>query len=208
MLIIGLTGSIGTGKSTAAARFRTGGIAVSDADAIVHALYDGEAVPFVEVAFPGVTFEGRVDRGRLAAALVADPGGFARLEVIVHPLVRKAQRAFLQYEKARGARIAVLEVPLLFETGADALVDVTVVTSASRETQRARVLARPGMTSDKLDTLLARQIPDGEKLGRADFVVDTNGSIADSEVQVDAIIMTIEGRAGHAYHRDWVVALE
>lgn len=203
MLIIGLTGSIGMGKSTAAARFRARDILVCDADAVVHELYEGPAVPVIEAAFPGVIREGRVDRDRLSAALVATPGGFDRLEAIVHPLVREAERSFLRDASQRGAAMAVLEIPLLFEIGADARVDVTVVVSASEDTQRGRVLHRPGMTSDKLARLLARQTPDGEKRARADFVVDTNRSVAECEAQVDAIIERLGGCEGRAYHRYW-----
>lgn len=203
MLIVGLTGSIGTGKSTAAARVRARGIAVLDSDAVVHGLYEGEALPLVERAFPGVVQAGRIDRDRLTTALAAEPEGLARLEAIVHPLVRTAQRSFLQREYARGAGMAVLEVPLLFETGADALVDAVVVTTASPETQRNRVLARPGMTPAKLALLLARQTPIPEKLARADFVVDTEGTIADSGARVDAIVAALGERLGEAYHRHW-----
>src|SRR5215510_3849237 len=139
MLIVGLTGSIGMGKSTAAARFREHGIAVCDADAEVHKLYEGAAVPAIEAAFPGTTHGGKVDRQRLAGALIANPTGFAQLEAIVHPLVFAAERAFLHAQAARGAAIAVLEIPLLLETGGEARVDVVVVVSAPAHKQRERV---------------------------------------------------------------------
>jgi len=203
MLIVGLTGSIGTGKSTAAARFRARGIGVCDADALVHSLYTGRAAPLVEAAFPGATAEGRVDREKLSARLAAAPDGFARLEAIVHPLVREAERSFLRAEFQRGAKLAVLEIPLLFETGADRLVDVVVVTSAPPETARPRVLTRSGMTPEKLERLMARQTPDALKRARADFVVDTTGEIADALARVDAIIAELEGRDGEAYRRHW-----
>lgn len=203
MLIVGLTGSIGMGKSTAAARFRAHGIGVLDADRIVHELYRGAAVPLIEAAFPGSTTASEVDRPKLAALLARDRDGFQRLEAIVHPLVREAEREFLASEAARGAHVAVLEIPLLFETGADRLVDVVVVVSVDGETQRRRVLERPGMTAERLEQLLARQVPDREKRARADFVVDTSGTIADTEAQVDAILGTLAGRTGTAYHRLW-----
>lgn len=203
MLIVGLTGSIGMGKSTAAARFRVRGVAVLDADAVVHDLYRGPAAALIEAAFPGASVDGVVDRPKLAAMLAVDPAGFRRLEAIVHPLVRTAERDFLMREVARGAALAVLEIPLLFETGGDKLVDVSVVVSASAEEQRLRVLERPGMTATRLDQIVARQLPDAEKRSRADFVVDTNGTIADTEAQVDAIVGALSGRSGAAYHRHW-----
>jgi dephospho-CoA kinase len=203
MLIVGLTGSIGMGKSTAAAHLRRRGIAVIDADAEVHALYRGAAVEPIERAFPGTTADGVVDRARLSAALLADPAGFKRLEAIVHPLVQTAERRLLAEEAHRGAAIAVLEIPLLFETGGDARVDVTIVVSAPADVQRARVLARPGMTAAKLDQILARQMPDAEKRRRADFVVDTGGTMAEAEAAIDAILALLRGRTGEAYARHW-----
>lgn len=204
MLIIGLTGSIGMGKSTAAERFRAHGIAVFDADAEVHALYrDGAAVAQIEAAFPGVTRHGSVDREKLLAALLAERDGFARLEAIVHPLVRERERAFLQREHDRGAQLAVLEIPLLFETGGNALVDVTVVLSAPADVQRARVLARPGMTEAKLAEMLGRQLPDAQKRAGADFVVDTSGSIPETGAEIDKLIAQLSNRTGGAYHRHW-----
>lgn len=203
MLIIGLTGSIGMGKSTAAARFRARGIAVLDADAVVHELYAGTAVPLIEAAFPGSTEGGRVDRVRLARILADDPAAFRRLEAMVHPLVREAEAAFLREEAGRGAKMAVLEIPLLFETQGDKSVDFVVVVSASAEAQRRRVLERPGMTPERLDQLLARQMPDAQKRWRADFVVDTSGTVAATEAQVDAIVDYLACRRGGAYHRHW-----
>lgn len=203
MLIIGLTGSIGMGKSTAAARFRANGVAVIDADAEVHKLYAGAAVAPIEAAFPGTTRNGVVDRVLLSAALLRDPTGFKKLEVIVHPLVLAAERALLKAEAERGAAMAVLDIPLLFETGGDRRVDVTVVVSAPAEAQRARVLARPGMTAEKLETILARQMPDDEKRRRADFVVDTGGPVAQTEAAIDAIVARLAGRDGSAYAAFW-----
>lgn len=203
MLIIGLTGSIGMGKSTAAEQFRAHGITVIDADAEVHALYSGVAVSPIEAAFPGTTKNGVVDRAALSAALLADPSGFRRLEAIIHPLVRDAERKILTEEFACGAEFVVLEVPLLFETGGDTRVDVTVVVSAPAEEQRRRVLARAGMSETKLDAILARQMPDAEKRRRADFVVDTGGTIPESKAQVDDIVARLAGRSGTAYARHW-----
>jgi dephospho-CoA kinase len=203
MLVIGLTGSIGMGKSTVAARFRELGIGVCDADAEVHKLYDGPAVPAIEAAFPGTTAGGKVDRQMLAKALIADPAQFARLEAIVHPLVQQAERDFLTGEAARGAEMAVLEVPLLLETGGNARVDVVVVVSAPTEAQRQRVIARPGMSLEKLEQILARQLPDADKRARADFVVDTGGSHAESAAQVDKVVESLQGRRGEAYAKYW-----
>jgi dephospho-CoA kinase len=203
MLVIGLTGSIGMGKTTVAGRFRAHGIGVCDADAEVRKLYEGAAVGPIEAAFPGTTSHGKVDRVKLSAALLSDPNGFKKLEAVVHPLVEEAERAFLHREWNRGARMAVLEVPLLFETGGDARVDVTIVVVAPASAQRQRVLERPGMSADKLDTILARQMSDADKRRRADFVVDTGIPIEQSLAQVDAIIAMLENRSGTAYRRFW-----
>ena len=203
MLVVGLTGSIGMGKSTVAGWMRDRGLAVSDSDQIVHDLYTGSAVPLIEAAFPGSTREGAVDRQVLGAALVADPSGFARLEALVHPLVRQAQAAFLAARAACGDAVAVLEIPLLFETQGDARVDVVVVVDAGAEAQRQRVLARPGMTEEKLAAILARQVPSEEKRRRADFVVDTSLAPAESEAQVDQIVEALKLRKGTAYKRLW-----
>ena len=203
MRIIGLTGSIGMGKSAAAARFRELGIAVFDADAEVHRLYAGPLAPAIEAAFPGATTNGVVDRNKLSAALLAAPQRFKDLEAIVHPRVRTEQRGFLKREADRGAANAVLEIPLLFEARMNALVDATVVVSAAEDVQRARVLARPGMTSEKLDALLARQTPDAEKRAQADFVVDTSGTIAACNTQIDVIVRELERVTPRAYAVHW-----
>lgn len=202
-LIIGLTGSVGMGKSTVAARIREHGIAVYDADAAVHALYEGSAVAPIEAAFPGTTTDGRVDRQRLSQVLLADPTGFKRLEAIVHPLVSQAKRDFIHRAAAEGHAMIVVEVPLLFEVGSDQTCDVTIVVSAPAEIQRARVLARPGMTPEKLDQILSRQLPDAEKRRRADFVVDTGTPLETTLAAVDAIIGLLRKRAGTAYERFW-----
>lgn len=201
MLIIGLTGSIGMGKSTAASRFMENGVSVFDADAEVHRLYGSEAAPLIELAFPGTVVDGVVDRSRLAAALIEDEGAIGTLETIVHPLVRKAEHVFLRAENARGAEMTVLEIPLLFETGAQEWVDVTVVVSAPSEVQRERVLSRPGMSEEKLEHLLKNQLPDAEKCTRAEFVVDTSGPIEETGATIDKIIESLRGRTGEAFSR-------
>jgi dephospho-CoA kinase len=203
MLIIGLTGSIGMGKTTVAARLRALGIGVCDADAEVHKLYEGAAVPLIEAAFPGTTSNGRVDRGKLAQALLEGADRLKRLEAIVHPLVLDAERQFLRNEAARGATMAVLEVPLLLETGGQRRVDVVLVCSAPADVQRARVEQRSGMTPEKLEQLLARQMPDAEKRRLADFVVDTAGTFAATHAQVDKIVESLKTRAGTAYASYW-----
>jgi dephospho-CoA kinase len=203
VLIIGLTGSVGMGKSTIAARFREHGVPVCDADAEVHSLYAGPAVAPVEAAFPGTTSRGIVDRRALAAALLKDPEAFTRLEAIVHPLVQEREREFLRNASAQQAAMAVLEIPLLFEIGEDRRVDTTVVASAPAEIQRERVLSRLGMNPEKLAAMLARQLPDAEKRRRADFVVDTGGTVTSTIDQVDKIIGLLRGREGSAYHRYW-----
>jgi dephospho-CoA kinase len=203
MLIAGLTGSIGMGKSGVAAHLRARRVPVFDADAEVHRLYAGALAPTIEAAFPGTTVDGVVDRGRLATAVLGRPEAVARLEAIVHPAVRAAERAFLHAAVQAGHRLAVLEVPLLFETGADRLVDLTIVVSTDAATQRARVLARPGMTADKLDAILARQLPDADKRARADFVVDTSGPAEDTRRQIDDILAEVPGRPERAFAAAW-----
>lgn len=213
MLIIGLTGSIGMGKSTAARHFLNLGIAVFDADAAVHELYRGIAVPSIEAAFPGSTSDGVVDRQKLGAALLQDPASFSRLEAIVHPMVRKAEQQFLRDQAERGADLTVLEIPLLFETGADRLVDAVIVLTADADVQTGRVLQRPGMTAEKLAQIQSRQMPDAEKRRRAHFVVDTNGPIESTQTALDAIILKLRGdqRQAHerqAYQRHWSETLD
>jgi dephospho-CoA kinase len=201
MFILGLTGSIGMGKTTVAAHIASRGVPVLDSDSIVHRLYAGEAVPHIEAAFPGTTAAGGVDRAKLSAALLAAEGGFARLEALVHPLVRQAQWRFLQEQEKAGALLAVLDVPLLFETGGDALMDASLVVSAPADVQAARVLQRPGMTADKLEAIHARQLPDAEKRARADFVVDTGVAWDETRAQVDRLIESLATRPGTAMER-------
>lgn len=188
MFVLGLTGSLGMGKSTTARFFAEEGIPVHDADAVVHRLYAGEAASAIEAAFPGTTSNSKVDRNKLAARVLSDPAALNKLEAIMHPLVQAAEQQLLSQAEARGEKVAVLDIPLLFETGADRRVDAVVVVSAPAETQRARVLARPGMTSDKLEAILARQMPDAEKRRRADFVVDTSHGLDAARAQVRAIL--------------------
>ncbi|MDK4722790.1 dephospho-CoA kinase [Rhizobium sp. CNPSo 3968] len=188
MIRIGLTGSIGMGKSTSAKLFAEAGIPVNDSDAVVHDLYSGEAVPLVEAAFPGATSGGKVDRQELSRKLADDPSGFKRLEAIIHPLVREREREFLERQRQAGADMLVLDIPLLFETGADKRVDKIVVVSCDPQIQRERVLARPGMTEEKFNMILSRQTPDAQKRARADYVIDTGGSIDEARKQVREII--------------------
>ncbi len=204
MLIVGLTGSIGMGKSTVAARFLEYGIAVFDADAEVHKLYAGPAAALVEQAFPGTAASGVVDREKLAAALAGDASRFKRLEDIVHPLVWQAERAFVQAAAASGDAMVLLEIPLLFEGGSETKMDAVVTVSASGVIQRRRVLERPGMTEARLGTLLKRQLPDAEKRRRAQFIVDTNGSMAETLAQTDAIIAKLKHLPAKAFERFWI----
>ena len=191
MFVLGLTGSIGMGKSTTARFFADAGVPVYDADAAVHRLYEGEAVAPIEAAFPGTTIAGKVDRTRLAARVVEDPAALQRLEEIVHPLVRDAEMRFLAQAEASGHAVAVLDIPLLLETGGDRRVDAIVVVTAPSDVQRQRILERPGMTAEKLDALLARQISDAEKRRRADFIVDSSQGFDAARAQVHAILRAI-----------------
>jgi dephospho-CoA kinase len=201
MLVIGLTGSIGMGKSAAAAHFRARSVPVCDADAVVHRLYEGEAVPAIAAAFPGAVRDGRVDRALLGREISGAPAKLKQLEAIVHPLVVKAELEFLRDEEKRGATFAVLEIPLLFETDAHTRVDVTIVVSAPSAIQKERVLSRPGMSEQKLAALLGRQLSDTEKRARADFVVDAGGSLADMQAQIDKILDSLRGRKGRVMER-------
>jgi dephospho-CoA kinase len=174
MLILGLTGSIGMGKSTTANLFAEAGVPVYDADAAVHRIYQGEAAPAIEAAFPGTTVDGKVDRAKLSAKVLHDPAAIKRLEQIVHPMLGASRQKFLDDAEASGAPVVVMDIPLLFETGGEKRVDAVVVVTTSPEAQRERIMARGTMTSEALDAILARQLPDAEKRRRADFVVDTS----------------------------------
>ena len=174
MVILGLTGSIGMGKSTTAKLFAEAGVPVYDADAAVHMLYEGQAAPAIEAAFPGATVDGKVDRNRLSARVVHDPAAIKRLEAIVHPMLGASRQKFLHDAEQSGAPVAVVDVPLLFETGGENRVDAVVVVTTTPEIQRQRILERSNMTEEKLQAILARQMPDAEKRKRANFVVDTS----------------------------------
>jgi dephospho-CoA kinase len=191
MFILGLTGSIGMGKTTAARLFAEEAVPVHDSDAAVHRLYEGEAVKAIEAAFPGATANGKVDRQKLGAMVVNDAAALKRLEGIVHPLVRQSETRFLEQAGARGDKIVVLDIPLLYETGGEKRVDAVVVVTAPHEVQRARVLERPGMTLDKLEALLAKQMPDAEKRRRADFIVDSGHGLDHAREQVRQILRKI-----------------
>jgi dephospho-CoA kinase len=193
MVILGLTGSIGMGKSTTAAMFRDAGIPVYDADAAVHRLYAGAAAPLIEQAFPGVVRDGAVDRSLLGPMVIGKPEAMQRLEAIVHPLVRQEEQAFLVQATQSRAMLAVLDIPLLFETGGEARVDAVAVVSASAAIQRQRVMARPGMTQERFMALLAKQMPDAEKRRRAHFIVDTGQGLPHARRQVHDIIKTLAG---------------
>ncbi len=193
MFVLGLTGSIGMGKSTAAEMFRAEGIAVHDSDAAVHELYNGKAVAAVEAAFPGTAQGGVVDRARLADAVLDDAEKLARLEAIVHPLVAASRDAFLAEAAKSGAGLVVLDIPLLFETGSERIVDAVVLVTAPESVQKARVCARPGMTAERFAAILARQMPDAEKRARAHFIIDTGRGFAPAKLQVRAIVRALAG---------------
>jgi len=189
--IIGLTGSIGMGKSTTAAMFAARGVPVHDSDAAVHRLYQGRAVAAVEAAFPGVAQGGTLDRRRLSERVVGDPEALAQLEAIVHPLVRESEAEFLAGSKAAGRPLVVIDVPLLLEAGAAEPADIVVLATADAALQRARVLARPGMTEAKFESLLARQMPDQDKRKWAHFLVDTGWGLAAAGRRVDGILRAL-----------------
>jgi dephospho-CoA kinase len=191
MMILGLTGSIGMGKSTTAKLFAEAGVPVYDADAIVHRIYEGEAVPAIEAAFPGTTSDGKVDRAKLSAKVVHDPAAIQRLEQIVHPMLRSYHQKFLQDAEQAGAPVVVMDVPLLFETGGEKRVDAVVVVTTAPEVQRERILARGTMTAETLDAILARQTPDAEKRRRADFVVDTSHGLDPVRVRIRDILAEV-----------------
>ncbi len=196
MIIVGLTGSIGMGKSTTARMFAEEGVPVHDADAAVHLLYSGKAAPLIEEAFPGTVKDGVVDRAELGKRVVGNAEAMARLEKIVHPLVREAEIAFLDKARAEDRPVVVLDIPLLFETGGDRRVDCTVVVTAPADVQRERVMARPGMTEDRFEGLLAKQTPDAEKRRRADFLVDTSHGMEAARAKVRDIVRVLAARNG------------
>ncbi|MGT2436657.1 dephospho-CoA kinase [Bradyrhizobium betae] len=191
MRILGLTGSIGMGKSTTAKLFAEAGVPVYDADAAVHQLYEGEAAPAIEAAFPGTTVNGKVDRPKLSARVVHDPAAIKQLEQIVHPMLGASRQKFFAAAEAAKAPVVVLDIPLLFETGGEKRVDAVVVVSTSPELQRERVLARGTMDEAKLDAIIAKQTPDAEKRQRADFVVDTSHGVEPVRAQITHILAEV-----------------
>ncbi|MDH2382928.1 dephospho-CoA kinase [Bradyrhizobium sp. CER78] len=191
MLILGLTGSIGMGKSTTAKLFMEAGVPVYDADAAVHQLYEGEAAPAIEAAFPGTTAGGKVDRAKLSARVVQDPVAIKQLEQIVHPMLGASRQKFFADAEAAGAPIVVLDIPLLFETGGEKRVDAVVVVTTSPELQRERVLARGTMDAAKLDAIIAKQMPDAEKRKRADFIVDTSHGLDPVRARIRDILAEV-----------------
>lgn len=197
MIVLGLTGSIGMGKSTTAAMFRDENIPVHDADQAVHRIYAGVAAPMIEEAFPGTVVDGTVDREKLAAKVLGNPEALQRLERIVHPLVRADAHAFVENARKAGEPLVVLDIPLLFETGGRDRVDRILVVTAPPKIQRERVMARPGMTEQKFQSILARQVPDAEKRSLADHVIDTSNGMDAARDAVRALIATLRGdRAG------------
>ncbi|AMA54976.1 dephospho-CoA kinase [Bradyrhizobium sp. CCGE-LA001] len=191
MRILGLTGSIGMGKSTTAKLFAEAGVPVYDADASVHQLYEGEAAPAIEAAFPGTTANGKVDRAKLSARVVHDQAAIKQLEQIVHPMLGASRQKFFADAEAAKAPVVVLDIPLLFETGGEKRVDAVVVVSTSPELQRERVLARGTMDEAKLDAIIAKQMPDAEKRKRADFVVDTSHGLEPVRAQIKHILAEV-----------------
>jgi dephospho-CoA kinase len=191
MLILGLTGSIGMGKSTTAKLFAEAGVPVYDADATVHQVYAGEAAPAIEAAFPGTTIDGKVDRAKLSAKVLHDPAAIRQLEQIVHPMLRSYYQKFLEDAERSGAPVAVMDVPLLFETGGEKRVDAVAVVTTSPENQRERILARGTMTPEAFDSILARQLPDAEKRKRADFIVDTSHGLEPVRAQIRDILAEV-----------------
>lgn len=196
MIVLGLTGSIGMGKSTTARMFADLGVPVNDADAVVHALYEGEAVAPIEAAFPGSTKAGVVDRKELSRQLNEDPALFKTLEAIVHPLVRAREQEFLARHRDAGAPFVVLDIPLLFETGGEARVDAVVVVTCDPDIQKERVMKRPGMTEEKFALLLSRQVPDVQKRAKADYIIDTGKGLDSARQDVEAIARTLSSQKG------------
>lgn len=188
MKIIGLTGSIGMGKTTTAQMFKKHGVPAIDADEIVHDLYENEAVALIEDAFPGTTDANGVDRTKLSQAVIGQPENFAKLEAIIHPLVRQKQDEFIEFHRARGADLVLLDIPLLFETNAQSRVDIIVVVTCDAKIQKQRVLARKNMSEEKFAAILEKQLPDAEKRRLADHIVDTSESFEKTEAQVVALL--------------------
>ena len=197
MIVLALTGSIGMGKSTSAQMFREAGVPVHDADATVHDLYEGTGVPVIAELFPDTIVDGKVDRARLGAIVLKDNDALKRLESVIHPLVRDAEIEFLENARARDEALVVLDIPLLYETGGEARVDGVIVVSCGPEEQRLRVLARPGMTEEKFEAILARQVPDDIKRAKADFIIDSSGGFDEARRQVTGIIDKVRSGDWH-----------
>jgi dephospho-CoA kinase len=195
MIVLGLTGSIGMGKSTASLMFMEAGVPVHDSDETVHRLYSGKAAPLIERRFPGIVSNGVVDREKLAKGVLGDPRALKELEAIVHPLVREDEKIFLEEQRGKGAPLVVLDIPLLFEVGAEGRVDKVAVVSAPAEMQRERVLARPGMTEAKFEAILKKQVPDAEKRSRADYIIDSGRGMEPARLAVERIIEELTGKA-------------
>jgi dephospho-CoA kinase len=202
MILLGLTGSVGMGKSTTAQMFVEAGVPMFDADAAVHRLYAGEAVPLIEREFPGTTANGTVNREKLSAQVVGKPEALAKLEKLIHPLVGKERAKFMENAERAGARAVLLDIPLLFETGDPSKFHAVIVVSAPAEVQRQRVLARPGMTAEKFEAILKRQTPDSEKRARADFVIDTGKGFDEARRQVREVLAEVLS-PGWARKKDW-----
>lgn len=198
MLILGLTGSIGMGKSATAQMFAEQGVPVYDADAAVHALYRGAAVAPVEAAFPGVARDGAIDREALGKRVLGDGAALKRLEAIVHPLVGESRAGFLGHQRTKGARLVMLDIPLLFETGGERTVDAVVLVSAPEPVQRARVLARPGMTEERFEAILAKQMPDSQKRARSHFLIDTSRGFPAARRQAEDVLRAVAGLTGRS----------
>ena len=194
MRILGLTGSIGMGKSATARLFRDAGVPVHDADDVVHQLYAGEAAPLIEAAFPGTTGPQGVNRAALGQAVLGDPAALRRLEGLIHPLVARQRELFLSEQRRNGAALVVLDIPLLFETGGEALVNVIIVVSAPKSVQKARVLARPGMSSARFEAIMAQQLPDAEKRRRAHVILNTGGGIDLTRRAVQTLLRALAGQ--------------
>jgi dephospho-CoA kinase len=199
--VLGLTGSIGMGKSTTAGLFVERGVPLHDADAAVHRLHRGRAAAPIAAAFPGTVVDGVVDRARLGAAVLGKPEALRRLEEIIHPLVREEEEDFLVRCRREGAGLAIIDVPLLFETGGEGRCDAVLVVTAPAAVQRERVLARPGMSADKLEAILSRQMPDAEKRRRAHFLVDTSRGLVAAGREVGSILRALAGRPGRGAAR-------
>jgi dephospho-CoA kinase len=202
MILLGLTGSVGMGKSTTAQMFVEAGVPMFDADAAVHRLYAGEAVPLIEREFPGTTANGTVNREKLSAQVVGKPEALAKLEKLIHPLVGKERAKFMENAERAGTRAVLLDIPLLFETGDPSKFHAVIVVSAPTEVQRQRVLARPGMTAEKFEAILKRQTPDSEKRARADFVIDTGKGFDEARRQVREVLAEVLS-PGWARKKDW-----